>query len=521
MLEQEIKLHVPPGAVAGARGQLAHLAGPRRSRLRAMYFDTPDRQLARRQIALRLRLEGRRWVQTLKMAGGDALTRYELNHPRPAPVLDLSVYADTPVAERMLGVQGELVVHYETDIMRLVREVRVRQGVVEVVFDQGEIRAGELAVPVAEMEFELRRGRTEAVFVVAERWRKAHNLVVDLRSKAERGDNLAQAWLAASAHADPDDRKAAAWRHYFAPRRQSAIKLEADHTAEQALRAVSAECLDQITRNAALVLGTDGHRLAPHDQQEALHQWRVGIRRLRSAWRLFRDLTPLPPTAWRDQAAEAFRQAGQGRDDHIFRHTILPAIEAAGMPAMPRTAGSVVPDPDSTAMLAEADWQAWQLNMVGWTVLPPVAPPRVQEPTDSSAGPDPLATLLARRLRKWHRRVVKDGTRFAELSDDERHEVRKLVKRLRYGIGFAESLLPGKRVKPYRAQLAQVQSRLGDYNDLVAARDRLLGVVHEYPQAWFGVGWLTATLAPMAREAAHSIEILAECRSFWGKRLER
>ena len=98
MLEQELKLHVPKSARANVERELAR-GTLTRTRLRALYFDTPSRALARAKISLRLRLEGRRWVQTLKMPGQDSLSRIELNQSRPGPVLDLGVYADLPAGQ--------------------------------------------------------------------------------------------------------------------------------------------------------------------------------------------------------------------------------------------------------------------------------------------------------------------------------------------------------------------------------------------------------------------------------------
>ena len=95
MLEQELKLHVPATARPGVERELARGALAR-TRLRALYFDTSTRALARAKISLRLRLEGRRWVQTLKMPGQDSLSRIELNRARPGPILDLSAYAGLP-----------------------------------------------------------------------------------------------------------------------------------------------------------------------------------------------------------------------------------------------------------------------------------------------------------------------------------------------------------------------------------------------------------------------------------------
>lgn len=74
MAEQELKLHVPRGARPGIERELLRMPVTR-VRLRASYFDTPSRALALAGVALRLRLEGRKWIQTLKMRGEHALAR--------------------------------------------------------------------------------------------------------------------------------------------------------------------------------------------------------------------------------------------------------------------------------------------------------------------------------------------------------------------------------------------------------------------------------------------------------------
>ena len=69
MPEQELKLHVPQDSRPGLEKALLRGAVKKVS-LNALYFDTPSRDLVRAKIALRLRLEGDQWVQTLKMPGG-------------------------------------------------------------------------------------------------------------------------------------------------------------------------------------------------------------------------------------------------------------------------------------------------------------------------------------------------------------------------------------------------------------------------------------------------------------------
>ena len=98
MSEQELKLHVPHLARAGIVQELSRQPVTR-VRLHALYFDTPTRALVKSRIALRLRQEGRKWVQTLKMPGDHPLSRIELNHPRPGPSLDLTLYHGTEAGD--------------------------------------------------------------------------------------------------------------------------------------------------------------------------------------------------------------------------------------------------------------------------------------------------------------------------------------------------------------------------------------------------------------------------------------
>ena len=54
--ETELKLHIPQTGCASFEKALKRGA-VQTIHLRAMYFDTPERQLARQKVALRLRLE--------------------------------------------------------------------------------------------------------------------------------------------------------------------------------------------------------------------------------------------------------------------------------------------------------------------------------------------------------------------------------------------------------------------------------------------------------------------------------
>lgn len=199
MIEIELKFQVPPEA-RDAVGQAMASGRSGRTRLQAVYFDTPDRRLAAAGIAVRLRLEGSAWVQTAKAGDPHGMRRHEHNVPvdgaadGPPPALDLARHDGTPagdlIARALAGASpGAL---FRTDIHRTHREVRAGVGTLELALDIGEIVGGDRHGPVHELEIELLDGDPLAVLDAASCWVKKHGLWLDVRSKAERGDRLSR-----------------------------------------------------------------------------------------------------------------------------------------------------------------------------------------------------------------------------------------------------------------------------------------------------------------------------------------
>jgi len=270
--EIELKFLVPAAARAELAAEMARgSATLDRTSLAAMYLDSEDRRLARAGIAWRLRREGRRWIQTLKAGGTKPLERFEHEVIRPDASHDATAHAGTPLGDRLIvllrraNADGvELGVRFRTEVRRTARRVRTRGAVVEVAFDEGRLVSAESTQRIREIEFELTSGSTTAMLGLAERWRKRFGLVYDPRSKAERGDRLADG--------SP-----------FPPLRKASLPSYSQHaTATEAFGTVLDECFAQITRNAVGLIEGD-----PALRIEHVHQLRVGIRRLRSALRSF------------------------------------------------------------------------------------------------------------------------------------------------------------------------------------------------------------------------------------------
>lgn len=199
MVEVELKFQIPEAR----RNALLKALDPKKSeqiQLKAKYFDTPDRKMAEQRAALRQRLEGTRWIQTLKAAGKSHIERFEhnldLGELADAPDLNLEVYTTEPEAQALLNKvlaeqQDQLKLQFETDILRTYRVIQFEDAEIEVSLDVGCIRTESAEQEVHEVEFELKSGSIHSLLAFSFEWVKKYQLWLDVRSKAEMGNLLA------------------------------------------------------------------------------------------------------------------------------------------------------------------------------------------------------------------------------------------------------------------------------------------------------------------------------------------
>lgn len=472
MIERELKLLVPGHRRAALDKELRRQKAVPVS-LHACYFDTETRELAQAKIALRLRLEGDQWVQTVKMPGTDELSRIELNHPRPDASLDLGVYKRTVVAAAFKKLQHPLVQRYETVVERLVLKKQTRNGVVELAYDTGVIKAGTLELPLCELEFELLSGDARDMMSLGERWLKKYHLMVDLRSKAERGDNLANGSPA------------------MKPRHAGAIHLDPALGMDAAYIACATDCVNQIVRNATL-LGSIDER----DENAALlvgyvHQLRVGIRRLRSCWKFFGKWLALDIEELGAELRDYFGQLGLARDADVLRVDITPRLVAAGMPAPVAPQPARADQPGAKALVASPSFQASLLKLLAHLLMiGEIA--AGQDARAPRAGKGNLGKALGKRLNSWLNAMCEEGSQFEHLTEHAQHDMRKDVKRLRYSMEFSSSLLSPESMGPLRDALMNVQKVLGELNDLYVAQRYYQPLAATQSHAMFALGWLRA-----------------------------
>ena len=501
MHEIELKLQVPAARRGAVDAAVAGRGGEPRVRLRAAYYDTTDRRLARAGLALRLRREGRRWVQTLKGATDDGITRLEHNVARgsagPMPALAAALHAGTPAGERLhalLGTPPEpLIERYRTDILRRRRVLRTLHGRIELGFDVGTIQAGDALQDVLELEIELVAGSPLAVLETATRWITRYGLWLDTRSKAERGDLLA------------DNGRAQA-----APRLARDPTLARGTTAAAAWQAVLRACSEQIIANASQI-ASGAH--AP----EHVHQLRVGLRRLRSALQLFDGLGADAELAV--PAALLFRRLGRSRDRLViadeFGAGLRGALRSAGLDGATPLPAAARDEPAPTDALREPGSQALLLQLLAAAQAGGAADKRAVAEGDAID----LRTAIARRLTRWHRALVADAARFAELDDARRHRLRKRAKRLRYATEFCGALFEGHARRRYLRALCALQERLSVFSDATMAMqafaDDLQTGEGDNLRSMFALGWLAARREQSIAAAAPQLGAFVKVERFW------
>jgi triphosphatase len=496
-IEIEIKLQLAPPRTAGLRAWLRE-RGARAERLRAIYFDTPDRRLAAAGIALRMRHERGQWVQALKAPAAGTLARLEdevvvrRGRADAPPVPELSRHAERSMPEAL----KDMVAHgspatgltpiFETDIRRTTLALRSRRGWVEIALDIGRIAApGREPVAVNEVEIELIRGSALAVVDVARRMVRSHGAWIDPASKAERGHLLAAGASGKS------------------PARARAVRLDPTVGLEHALATMFADCRRQVLANLAAIAGD-----AAHDP-EHIHQARVGLRRLRTAMRL----AGMPHHAALDASAAALARAlGEARDRDVLLGTIAPALAQAGAPYVGADAPRAATD--IGAMVRATPAQLMLLDLLVAEIELSSAQRRqardeatADAPALAAAAKAPLSATLAH----WHRAIRRDARDFTALDDEARHRLRRRMKRLRYGAEFCAALWSRKRHRRFMEALALAQEALGRYNDLIVAMAHYRSETERDPRAWFAVGWLRSEADAQAGRCAEALAALRAC----------
>ncbi|MBP0445320.1 CHAD domain-containing protein [Roseomonas sp. SSH11] len=471
--ELEIKFQLPDGCEAALASHPALASCEAHSSRREVttYFDTPDHRLADAGASLRVRQSEGRHVQTLKLRdGAGPFGRAEWEWPLPGEEPDPARLAQTPLAS--LANDGtRLIALFTAEVTRSIRTLRQDGTLVEVTTDLGAIRAGEAQEPIREMELELKEGDPAALYRLASAIQAETPLLLGTEAKSDRG-----------------------WRLLTGqPReveKQDDLDFPPDITAGEAFRNITGATLASLLANQPA---------AAAGVMEGIHQMRVAIRRLRACLALFRPcLDEEREEAFTGQLRQLGRCLGAARDWDVFCAETLPHLAGRGLPepllgrllAAAETERAAAHE-SLSAEFARPALTRTVLGLAAWA----------EDPVALSGQPDggdmaePLADLAPELEERLARRVLRRGRRIRHRTDEELHDLRKSLKRLRYGVEFLAPLHRRKRVSAYLRRCKDLQEELGALNDgamavtlaeQLAARDKALEPAVHSLQAWAG-----------------------------------
>jgi inorganic triphosphatase YgiF len=427
--------------------------------LQSIYFDTPEQTLRKSKISLRVRKSGKSWIQTAKIGTGvmgGLSSPIEAEHPVKGRALDFSVIDDPAVRNRLLELIGDAPLSecFETVMKRTTRELSGKSdgAHIELAFDTGNILAGGGSQPLVELEMELKAGPSLAVFEAAKALLKDVPFRFSPYSKAERGYRFAEGQT--SEELTP----------FFA----SKISLAADGIVEHAFRDIVRSCLTQIANNRLAVLSSS--------DPEGTHQLRIGLRRLRSAFKLFRpELNPATTMPLDTMARTIAAQAGALRDlDVLIDEIVSPLIKEAPTSI---SFNSLLEDLESVRAkstrtiladdLKSTEVNAFLLDLAAYTECRGWLDPENFNQTELLA--QPIKAQANKALAKQWKKILGYGKRIEQLSIPERHEMRKAMKKMRYGIEFFGCLYQKEAVRPFLKRMKKLQNIFGYLNDIAMA----------------------------------------------------
>ncbi len=458
--EIELKLALPPTAQrALLRHPLLSSVERRQERLANIYYDTPDLRLHARGIALRLRRQGRVWLQTVKCAGaaaGGLSTRPEWETPYQG-ALDFAAVDDPAIREWLSRpkIRNRLQPVLETNFSRSIWRLEPAPGQVALaMLDRGWIAAAGRREAISELELELAEGEVALLFELADELAKRLPLTPAVLSKAERGYRL-------FAGAPPQPVKAAA------------SPVDRGMSPLAAFRSIALSCLDHLQRNHPGALAAD--------DPEFIHQMRVASRRLRAALRLFAPrLAENFAEDWLPGLRTLMAKLGQARDLDVLAEEIVAPVQA-GMPDDARLAALAAALAARRHSAREAALQHLRSADYGRLLLRAMAALQMPAAAAATAGTDhhaeaagSLADFAARRATRLHRRVEELAAAAKAADAPSLHRLRIGIKRLRYALEFFAPLARQGELRRALARLTGLQDELGRLNDLAGA-GRLLG----------------------------------------------
>jgi inorganic triphosphatase YgiF len=466
--EIELKLSINKADARKLRQVLVldHLAlnNPAKHKITSIYFDTRDLQLLDAGITLRLRHKARDWIQTIKLAGTansglhqrcewEDLVRS--GHPDYTKIKSpklIRFFADQKLRASLIPI-------FQTEIMRtewLLTFENVDK--VELSLDLGMLRANQCQEPINEIELELKAGNVGRIFDLALELQKSIPLKIENASKAKRG------------------------YAYYRPSAPQIFKskfpnLDSNIDVNAAFKKITLECISHLEGNQDIVL--------IESDVEGIHQMRVALRRLRSAFTLFKNLINSEESRFLLTEVNWLKDTlGKVRDLDVFITETLPMVTESSINhnGFFKLKGQAL----QARLLASQEMQEALMSQRYHKLLLMLSSWLENERwlgQQNMAKNYKLHTIAKKSLSKFYKRLLQSKLQFKDMKPEYRHAVRITAKKLRYASEFFYGLYSSKEAGPFIKKLAKLQDSLGKLNDIIVTENFLMSISGSMPNA--------------------------------------
>lgn len=244
-------------------------------------------------------------------------------------------------------------------------------------------------------------------------------------------------------------------------------KISENIDAHTAFKRIAWECLKQLQDNQEIVLhGID---------IEGVHQMRVALRRLRSAFSLFRKVLGrenivilLADVNW---LADTL---GKARDIDVFVTQTMPAVTVnfnnhTGLQKLRNKAlnAQVAAYKEVRATLSSQRYHHFLQTLANW-----LENECWQKDTQNPKHNNVLNIAIS-ALDLRYKQLRQDGKHLSRLRPEKRHAARIAAKKLRYTAEFFTSLYPSVKSRAFISNLSQLQNHLGILNDIATIENLL------------------------------------------------
>ncbi|MGC2164490.1 MAG: CHAD domain-containing protein [Gallionella sp.] len=485
-VETELKLRINPEHLAKLRRHALlrelQIAPPRTHKLYSIYYDTPAMDLHKSAMALRMRRDGRNWMQTLK--GGGSVNaglhrRNEWEVPVKSGALDFDMPLDDEWHQHLpKSLRKKLKPVFVTDFSRNSRMLMWKGAQIELCIDHGLVTTERDNVNLCELELELKSGESRQLFELALALLEIVPFELETVSKAERGYRLL------SGHVDR-------------PCKAVAVEVCKRDSLSEILQAQIWSCVAHFQSNLAGALQVE--------DAEYLHQARVALRRMRVLLRMTEQLKADRQLSELVNAISALGVVlGRIRDLDVFIADTLHPMCCSGfnddtglktlLSLSMRQRTSLLRLLNDEARSGK--FERLTLGLAMFLSGPYWGPHEFPHARDFATD----------RMHKLSGRFLRNAKHLETLDEYGLHALRILAKKLRYSAETFAGLYDRKKVRSFVAALSVAQDVLGKIHDATVAR-RLLDELAGAPESLHLNEALILAKGWIARERA--IQIVA------------